>query len=143
MKLYSKSFQMKKKNICIILTLVMSLLYFALGVIYADDISMRNAMVQSHSISSILQVERHNDSFVENSSKTLEYCEKQNSVSFSEMRIRRVNYKVSICRLFVMLSALIFTVSFFYVAFLENVRCISYHIIRFLHRSDGKKRMSY
>ena len=130
MNLYSKSFQMKKKNICIILTLVMSLLYFTLGVIYADDISMRNAMAQPHSISSILQVERHNDSFVENNSKALEYCEKQNSVSFSEMRVRRVNYKVSICRLF-------------YVAFLENVRCISYHIIRFLHRSDGKKRMSY
>ena len=39
MNLYSKSFQMKKKNICIILTLVMSLLYFTLGVIYADDIT--------------------------------------------------------------------------------------------------------
>lgn len=143
MNLYRKSLYMGKKNICICLICIMTLFYFLLGVIYADEIATQNSLVQTHSISSTLQVERHNDSLVENSNKAMEYCERHNSVPLSEMHARRMNNRTAIYRLFIMLFILACTLSTFYVAFREDVRCISYHIIRFLHQSDGKKRISY
>lgn len=143
MNLYRKSLFMNKKNICMLVICIMTLLYFSFGVSYADEIAMQNSLAQSHSISSILQGGNHNDSLVENNNKSMEYCERHNSIPFFKMHVRRMSNKETLFRVILLLLIFVLLVSFLFIAFQKNVRFIVYHIIQFLHRSDGKKRMSY
>lgn len=143
MNLYRKSLYMGKKNICICLICLMTLFYFLLGGIYLDEIATQNSQFQSHSISSTLLVESHNNSLVEDGNNVMEYCERHTSVFLSDTHDRRMNNRTAIYRLFIMLFILVCSLSTFYIAFRENVHYIFYQIMRFLHQSDGKKRISY
>lgn len=141
MKVYNAKNNLYKNIFCMVLIFQLSFLYFFTGMHFVDEVSTHNHQTQTNGFRSTYRIKRHIKTFVRTKSESDEYSEKQSTSTLNKSCMKRINNRIRFYRFCAVLLLFSGLIEVYYVAFYEDVRHFAFHILSFMHQSDGKKRI--